>query len=124
MPVASVSARSQCDMGSQCYLRRSPLTNPLSETTTDNPMRFYGVIVAAGPILALHAIGAGPHRFSVRRWVVLCNSRSPSFADPRPDSGLDGPVPARQRNAATPNPSLLLTAGSHDRQKPAPRTSH
>jgi hypothetical protein len=48
------------------------LPNPLSETTTDNPMRFYGDIVAARPILAF--IPSAPDRtvFSVRRWVICC----------------------------------------------------
>ena len=39
--------------------------NPLAETTTDNPMRFYDKdIRAARPNLAVMAFGAGPHRGS------------------------------------------------------------
>jgi hypothetical protein len=83
--------------------------NPLSETTTDNPMRFYGDIVAAGPILAFMPSAPDRTVFSVRRRVMLCNSRSPSFADHVPTAGLfarrqtrapnfivfESPVPAR-----------------------------
>jgi cytochrome P450 len=45
------------------YLRRSTLRIALSETTSDNLMRFYDTnIVAARPNLAFMPFGAGPHR--------------------------------------------------------------
>ena len=45
------------------YLRRSRLRIPLSETTPDNPMRFYDKdVVAARPNVAFMPFGAEPHR--------------------------------------------------------------
>jgi hypothetical protein len=51
-------------------------------------MRFYDKdIVAARPNLAFMPFGAGPHRCFGARWdICRCNSCSPSFADPCPDS--------------------------------------
>ncbi len=73
-------------------------------------MRFYGDIVAAGPILAFMPSAPDRTVFGAAMGYLLCNSRSPSFADPRPDSEavfarrqtrapnfivLESPVPAR-----------------------------
>ena len=86
--------------------------NPLSEITTDNRMRLYDKdFVAAQPNLAFMPFGAGPHLFRCGDGLSAgCNSCSPSFADPCPESEavfardtpehrnfivLESPVPAR-----------------------------
>ena len=76
---------------------------------------------------------------SVRRWAICrCNSCSPSFADPCPESEavFARGTPEHRTSSSSrapclpgsetpqPNPSLLVTAGSHHRQNPAPRTSY